>query len=215
MTANESDNVTVYIVDDDEAVLKGLRLLVKSIGVNVETFASAEDFLTAFDPYRPGCLVLDVRMRGMSGLQLQEVLAERGASLPIIFITGHGDIPMAVGAMKHGAVDFIEKPFRDQVLLDRINDALRKDGDERRELSEIREIHQRLDSLTAKEREALELIVAGKPNKEIASSLGVTTKAIEARRAKLMSKMQAETAADLVRMAVRAGVGTDPPRSIT
>ncbi|MBN1341349.1 MAG: response regulator transcription factor [Phycisphaerae bacterium] len=201
---NKSQSTTVYVIDDDTAVLKGLRLLIKSVGLEVVTFESAEEFLGSHDPSWRGCLVLDVRMRGMSGPQLQDELTARGCPLPIVFISGHGDIPMAVRAMKDGAVDFIEKPFRDQVLLDCIQEALRKDAEARSQQAKAHDIKARLASLTAKEREVLDLVVEGKANKEIAAFLGVTSKAIEARRAKVMEKMRAGRIAELVRLVVQA-----------
>src|ERR1700674_3767827 len=159
---------TVFIVDDDEAVRTSLRLLVKSVGLSATALVSAQEFLASYDPLQPGCLVLDVRMPGMSGLQLQQQLNLRGAIIPVIFITGHGDIPMAVEAMQQGAFDFLQKPFRDQDLIDRIQRALAKDQTGRAELRERTRIKQRLETLTAREREVLELVTNGKPNKIMA-----------------------------------------------
>src|SRR6202048_4683575 len=161
----------VFIVDDDEAVRNSLRLLVKSVGLTAVALVSAQEFLTSYDPQQPGCLVLDVRMPGMSGLELQQRLNLRGAVIPVIFITGHGDVPMAVEAMQQGAFDFLQKPFRDQDLIDRIQRALAKDQTGRAELRERARIQERLESLTAREREVLELVTSGKPNKIMAADL--------------------------------------------
>lgn len=199
-----TNQAVVYIVDDDPAVLKGLALLMRSVELEVKTFESAEAFLDAFDPSQIGCVVLDVRMKGMSGLQLQEELEARSCETPVIFLSGHGDIPMAVHTIKRGAVDFIEKPFRDQTLLDRVQEALARDVEARASKAAYQTTHQRLSLLTPKEREVLDLIIEGKANKEMATMLGITTKAIEARRAKLMEKMQADGVAELVRMVVEA-----------
>ena len=190
----------VFVVDDDDAVRDSLRELLDSVGLEAETFASARDFLDAYDPPRPGCLVLDIRMPGMSGLELQERLNERDVNLPIVFITGHGDVPMAVEAMKRGAVDFIQKPFRDQELLDRINLALEHNR-ERRDTEAARHIiADRIETLTPREREIMEMVVEGKANKVIAIDLGLSQRTVEVHRARVMDKMKARTLADLVRM---------------
>ncbi len=194
---------TVYIVDDDDAVRDSLADLVDSVGLATREFASAQDFLEAYDPNRSGCLVLDIRMPGMSGLDLQDRLCDLQSSLPIIFITGHGDIPMAVRAMQRGAVDFIQKPFRDQELLDRINQALEK-GTQTLALQEARnEVSDRIHSLTHREREVMEMIVEGRANKVIAIDLGLSQRTVELHRARVMEKMHARTLADLVRMVMR------------
>src|SRR5262245_54726936 len=159
---------TVFVVDDDAPVRDGLRLLLRSVGHRVETFGSAQEFLDAYADDRPGCLVLDVRMPGMSGLDLQEQLNERRAILPTLFITGHGDVPMAVEALQAGALDFLQKPFRDQELLDRIAAALERDAANRRELLELKQIEARFAELTPRERAVMELVVQGKSNKVIA-----------------------------------------------
>lgn len=190
----------VFIVDDDEAVRNSLRLLVKSVGLTAATFASAQEFLSSYDPSHPGCLVLDVRMPGMSGIELQQHLNLRGAVIPVIFITGHGDIPMAVEAMQQGAFDFLQKPFRDQDLIDRIQRALEKDRASRVELSERQRIRERRDSLTPREREVLELVTSGKPNKVMAADLGLSQRTVEIHRARVMEKMGASSLAQLVRM---------------
>ena len=195
---------TVFVVDDDEAVRTSLRLLLKSVGLPVETFASAQEFLDQFDPSRAGCLVLDIRMPGMSGLELQQHLNDRHSIMPIVFITGHGDVPMAVEAMQAGAVDFIQKPFRDQDLIDRINRALDKDREMRSELRERDEIRRRMSQLTPREREVLELVTQGKANKVIAGDLNVSQRTVEIHRARVMEKMGANSLAYLVRMVIEA-----------
>jgi len=195
----------VFIVDDDGSVRKALSRLINSVGLNVETFASAHDFLKRELYNGPACLVLDIRMPGLSGLGLQEELAAVGLTIPIIFITGHGSIPMSVQAMKAGAVDFIEKPFEDQTLLEAINQSLRKDKKAKLEQAELREIQQRLDSLTPREREVFAYVVSGRLNKQIAFELGTTERTIKAHRARVMEKMQANSLADLIRLAEKVG----------
>jgi two-component system response regulator FixJ len=195
----------VFIVDDDAAVRDALKFLLRSVGHPVEAFASALEFLDAYRDDRPGCLVLDIRMPGMSGLELQEKLVERRSILPIIFITGHGDVPMAVEAMQAGAMDFIQKPFRDQDLLDRINQALEKDAKNRAALGELNLIRERLASLTPREREVMDLVVHGKANKVIAGDLDLSQRTVEIHRARVMEKMQAASLAHLVRMVIEVG----------
>lgn len=194
---------TVFIVDDDPAMRSSLRWLVESVGLHVETCSSAAEFLANYDPARPGCLVVDVRMPGMSGLELQEKLAINHASVPIIVITGHGDVAMAVRAMKTGAVDFIEKPFSDQVLLDRIQQALDIDAEMRLSNTEHEIIAARIALLTPREYEVMEHVVAGQLNKQIAANLNISIKTVEVHRAKIMEKMQASTLSKLVEMALR------------
>jgi FixJ family two-component response regulator len=196
---------TVFVVDDDEAVRDSLGLLIDSVGLEFETFASAQEFLEAYDPGRPGCLVLDIRMPGMSGLELQRRLGEIGAILPIIFITGHGDVPVAVRAMREGAVDFLQKPFEDQDLLDRIQQSLERDAVHRRELAERQGILERIAGLTPREREVMDLVAAGLANKNAASRLGVSQRTVEIHRARVMEKMGATSLAHLVRMAMTVG----------
>ncbi|MGH8502729.1 MAG: response regulator transcription factor [Gammaproteobacteria bacterium] len=191
---------SVFIVDDDDAVRGALRLLMKSIGLPAEVYPSARAFLTAFDSDRPGCLVLDIRMPEMTGLELQRELSRRHAIIPIIFITGHGDVPMAVEAMKSGAADFLQKPFRDQDLIDRIHRALAQDAENRARLSKISEIRVCLQRLTPRERQVLDLMVAGKANKVIAAELGIVDRTVEVHRARVMEKMGASSLAHLVRM---------------
>jgi two-component system response regulator FixJ len=196
---------TIFIVDDDAAVRDALKLLLRSVGQAVETYASAQEFLDAYSEDRPGCLVLDIRMPGMSGLELQQKLNEKHSILPIIFITGHGDVPMAVEAMQAGAVDFIQKPFRDQDLIDRINQALDKDSNNRAALGERNDIRKRLETLTPREREVLDLVVHGKANKVIAGDLKLSQRTVEIHRARVMEKMQASSLAHLVRMVLEVG----------
>ena len=196
---------TVFVVDDDAAVRDSLRMLLKSVGLPVEVFESGQEFLDAERDDRPGCLVLDIRMPGMCGLELQGKLYERHSILPIIFITGHGDVPMAVEAMQAGAVDFIQKPFRDQDLIDRINQALEKDSSNRAALGERNDIRRRLETLTPREREVLDLVVHGKANKVIAGDLKLSQRTVEIHRARVMEKMQASSLAHLVRMVLEVG----------
>ena len=190
----------VYVVDDDEAVRGSLRLLLKSVGLTPNALGSAREFLAKYDPLQPGCLVLDVRMPEMSGLELQEQLNLQGAVIPVIFITGHGDVPMAVEAMQAGAFDFLQKPFRDQDLIDRIQRALEKDRSNRTALTERNTIRERLESLTPREREVLTMVTSGKANKVMASDLGVSQRTVEIHRARVMEKMGASSLAQLVRM---------------
>jgi FixJ family two-component response regulator len=191
---------TVFIVDDDPAVLDSLRLLLRSIRVDAETYGSARDFLADYDPQRAGCLVLDVRMPEMSGLDLQERLKAMGSNLPIIFITAHGDVPTAVKAVKDGAVDFLQKPFRDQELIDKIQRAIEQDAKLRRLVAERSEISERISSLTPREREVMGLVVSGKANKAIAHALGVSQRTVEIHRARVMEKLGAGSLAELVQM---------------
>ncbi len=193
---------TIYIVDDDEGVRNSLRFLLKSVGHVCQTLASATEFLETYQPKQPGCLLLDVRMPGMSGLELQQQLNLRGAIIPVIFITGHGDVPMAVEAMQHGASDFLQKPFRDQDLLDRIQRALERDARNRAALTEHERIRASFDSLTPREREVLALMTRGKSNKVMAAELGVSQRTVEIHRARVMDKTGASSLAQLVRMAI-------------
>ena len=188
------------VVDDDAGVRNAMRSLLKSVGINSQLHASAQEFLAGYDARQPGCLLLDIRMPGMSGLELQQELNLRGATIPVIFMTGHGDIPMAVEAMQHGAFDFLQKPFRDQDLLDRIQKALVRDAKLRTSLGEHARIRTHLESLTEREREVLDHMVLGKQNKEVAQDLGVSPRTIEIHRARVMEKMDAQSVAELVRM---------------
>lgn len=207
MPQHSHEKATVFVVDDDQAMRNSLKWLIESVGVLVESFASADDFLANFESGRPGCVVLDVRMPGMSGLELQEHLVSQNIRLPVVIITGHGDVPMAVRAMKAGAVDFIEKPFNDEVLLDAIRRAIAFEERQRSEQSEHHEIQHRLSHLTPREREVMQMVTDGRSNKEIANALGVSAKTIEAHRARVMEKMQAGSLAELVRMALAVDVG--------
>lgn len=200
----------VFIVDDDDAVRNSLRLLLKSVGLAATALATAQEFLNKYDPQQPGCLILDVRMPGMSGLELQQQLNVRGATIPVIFITGHGDIPMAVDAMQQGAFDFLQKPFRDQDLIDRIQRALAKDKTTRAELEERSRLRERLESLTPREREVLALVTSGKPNKIMAADLGVSQRTVEIHRARVMEKMHAGSLAQLVRMVMDLNEMAEP-----
>lgn len=191
---------TVHVVDDDDAVRGSLRLLLKSVGLPTVAHASAQEFLAAWDGDQPGCLVLDVRMPGMSGIELQAELNQRGAIIPVIFISGHGDIPMAVEAIQHGAFDFLQKPFRDQDLIDRVQRALASDAEHRQLLQQRETLKQRFESLTPREQEVLELVTQGKANKVMAGDLGVSQRTVEIHRARVMEKMGAQSLAQLVRM---------------
>jgi RNA polymerase sigma factor (sigma-70 family) len=200
MNTTTESKQTVYIVDDDQAIRHAMELLMRSVGLEFEIFHSADDFLVSHSNERAGCLVLDIRMPGLGGLELQDKLLEIESGLPIIFITGHGDVPMAVEAMQKGAVDFIQKPFRDQELLDRIAEALKTDEKRRSAREEKEQVHSRIEKLTNRERQVLDLVVTGKPNKVIAYELGVSQRTVEIHRARVMEKMQAKSLADLVRM---------------
>ena len=190
----------VLVVDDDEAVRGSLNLLLKSAGLAARAYASASQFLAAHDDSQPGCLVLDIRMPGMSGLELQDELNRRGAIIPVIFITGHGDVPMAVEAMRRGAMDFLQKPFRDEDLIDRVNKALARDRDNREQLETRDAIRARLSRLTPREMQVLRLLTLGKSNKQMAGDLGVSQRTVEIHRAHLMHKTEASSVAQLVRM---------------
>ncbi len=193
---------TVYVVDDDQAVRDSLGWLIGSINLKVEMYGTARSFLEGCDPAHSGCLVLDVRMPGMSGLDLQEELINHGIILPVIIITGHADVPMAIRAMKAGAFDFVEKPFNDQILLERIQSAIQCDADTRQRSAHRLVIESRIATLTRREREVMDFVVAGKSNKLIAYDLGVSMKTVEAHRANMMVKMSADSLSHLVEMVV-------------
>jgi FixJ family two-component response regulator len=202
---------TIFVVDDDQAARESLCWLIESVGLRVRCFASAREFLEGHDRSAQGCLLVDVRMPGMSGLELQERLLAEGSQLPVIVLTGHGDVPMAVRAMKAGAVDFVQKPFNDQALLDGIRRALEAGAAARQAAQRRQEASQRLASLSAREAEVLRELLAGKPNKVIAASLGIAEKTVEIHRANLMRKTGVRSVAELVRLTLQALPAHEPP----
>jgi RNA polymerase sigma factor (sigma-70 family) len=197
----KEEKPVIFIVDDDPSVRQSTELLLKSVGFNVKTFVSAQDFLNANLQEGLGCLILDVRMPGMSGLDLQEKLVSTKTPLPVIFITGHGTVPMSVRAMKAGAVDFLQKPFEEQDLLDAINRAITRQRERKSKKDETDELQQRVKALTAREHEVFSLLVTGMANKEIAHKLGTSERTVKAHRAQIMEKMNAGSLADLTRFA--------------
>lgn len=199
------DQAAVFVVDDDESMRRSLATLLRSVGLEARVFSSPQEFMEAKRPEAPGCLVLDVRLPGMSGLAFQEQLAKQGIALPIIFITGHGDVPMTVRAMKAGAVEFLTKPFDDQVLLDAIHGAIERDRVRRRHAAQLAEVQARYRALTEREREIFKLVSAGRPNKQIAAELGLSVVTVKVHRGQVMRKMLAKSVADLVRMADQLG----------
>jgi len=200
----ENATPVVFVVDDDEAICRSLALLIEDIGLKAETFVSAQHFLSAYDPAQPGCLVLDVRMSGMSGLELQSRLNELGLQIPTIIMTGHGDVPMAVEAMKAGALDFVEKPFRDQVMLDSIQKAIAVDREKRDQEKQHKDFRSRLAQLTQREQQIMDLLIAGKANKVIAFELGISQKTVDFHRSNVLGKLGVNSVVDLVRLAHRA-----------
>ncbi|HYU45346.1 MAG TPA: response regulator transcription factor [Terriglobales bacterium] len=198
----------VFVVDDDASVREALKSLIRSVGLQVELFESAQEFLHRKQPDGPSCLVLDIRLPGISGLDFQRKLAEGNIPIPIVFITGHGDIPMSVRAMKAGAVEFLTKPFRDQDLLDAIQVALERDRARRQQEAEIATLQERFDSLTPREREVLPRVVSGLLNKQIAAEMGTSETTVKVHRGQLMRKMGADSLPELVRMAERMGIPT-------
>ncbi len=198
----------VFVVDDDAPLRDSLADLLRSIGLRVKTFASAQEFLQSKRPNVPSCLVLDVRLKGLSGLDLQRRLIEGDIKIPIIFITGHGDIPMAVQAMKAGALEFLRKPFRDQDLLDAVQQALERDRKACEQRAEVVELRKRFDSLTPREREVMALVTAGLLNKQVAGELGTSEASVKVHRQHVMEKIGADSLAELVRMADKLGIRT-------
>jgi len=194
---------TVFVVDDDEGIREGLSLLLETVGQPYELYSSATEFLNAYDASKGGCLVLDIRMPRMSGLELQEKLNEQGSQLPIIFITGHGDIQMAVEAMRRGALDFIRKPFREQDLLDRINEALASDASKRENIAERQHLLEKVTTLSEREREVFHRVAVGDMNKMIAQDLGISVRTVEVYRSQIMKKLDVRTLAQLVRIKIK------------
>jgi FixJ family two-component response regulator len=197
---------TVFVVDDDAAVRKAVSRLLRSSGIAVAAFASPREFLAQYEPATPGCLVLDIAMPGFNGLQLQTALGEKGSILPIIFLTGHGDVSKSVQAMKHGAFDFFSKPVKDKDLLTAVRAAIQRDAVARREHAQLSEIRARLDTLTPREREVLEHVVSGKLNKHIAADLRITEATVKMHRARVMAKMKVQSVAELARLTERCGI---------
>ena len=206
-TATDTENPIIYIVDDNDDICETLELLFESVDLGAKSFGSAGEFLDAYPKGQPGCLIADVRMPGMSGLELQEEMAKRSIDLPVIIITGYGDVEMAVNAMKAGAADFIEKPYKEQELLDRVHKAISQNAEKRQESNEEQKAREGLAQLTPRERQVLEYIVDGEPNKRIAHNLGLSEKTIEFHRSNIMKKLEAKSLAELVRKTM---IGTLP-----
>ncbi len=205
--SNHRNQPIVYVVDDDDNMRRAVTTLIKTVGYSPVAFSAAKEFLAAYDENQPGCLLLDVRMPGMSGLELQQELGRAGSILPIIFMTGHGDVPMAVQAMKEGAFDFLQKPFRDQDLIDCLNRALKVDAENRASLEKHADIKHRFQSLTPREAEVMEMLVDGRANKVIAIDLGLSERTVEIHRANVMEKMGVRSVAHLVRMKLAVAPG--------
>jgi len=199
----------IFVVDDDASAREGIEDLLQSVGLRVMTFKSPQEFLEGARPDAPGCIVLDVRLPGTSGLEFQKVLTDAGIHLPVIFITGHGDIPMSVMAMKSGAIEFLTKPFREQSLLDAINAGIEKDRQRRDGLKLVLELQQRFQRLTPREREVFALIVTGRPNKQVAAELGLSEMTVKVHRSQVTKKMRATSIVELARIADRLGLSVD------
>ena len=202
----KDEQAVVFVVDDDASMRRSLDTLLRSVGLEVQLFSSAQEFMLAKRPDAPGCLVLDVRLPGMSGLTFQQELAKAGIALPVIFITGHGDVPMTVRAMKAGAAEFLTKPFDEQVLLDAIHAAIERDRGRRRDAASLTELKALYRLLTEREREVMKFVVAGRVNKQIAAELGLSLVTIKVHRGQVMRKMLAKSVPELVRMADRLGL---------
>ncbi|HMN43067.1 MAG TPA: response regulator transcription factor [Povalibacter sp.] len=200
MKVDKKNGPLICVVDDDDGMRRAIEALLSTIGHATAAYARPTEFLKQFDPARPGCLILDIRMPEMSGLEVQQQLNSRGSMLPVIMITGHGDVPMAVQAMKHGAFDFLQKPFRDQDLIDRINAALKLDAENRELIERHADIRRRFESLTPREQDVIKLVVDGRANKVIAIDLGLSERTVEIHRANVMEKMGARSIAHLVKM---------------
>jgi FixJ family two-component response regulator len=200
------DRAVVFVVDDDPSIRRSLESLLRSVGTDVCLFSSAQEFMQAPRPDGPGCLVLDVRLPGMSGLAFQQELAKAGIALPVIFLTGYGDVPMTVRAMKAGAAEFLTKPFDDQALLDAVNAAIERDRARRRDAASLAVLNARYHELTERERQVMKLVVTGRVNKQIAAELGLSLVTVKVHRGQVMRKMQAKSVAELVRMGDRLGV---------
>jgi FixJ family two-component response regulator len=205
-----NERAVVFIIDDDASMRRGLENLVSSVGLEARVFASSQEFLSAQRPAAPGCLVLDVRLPGMSGLAFQQELARLGIPIPIVFITGHGDVPMTVRAMKAGAVEFLTKPFDEQVLLDAIHAAIERDRARRRDAAGVAELQARYRELTERERQVMALVAAGRANKQVAAELGISVVTVKVHRGQVMHKMRAKSVAELVRIADKLGVPAEP-----
>jgi len=206
----KEERPVVFIVDDDASVRDALEDLLHSVGLDVKSFGSTQEFLASKQPDAPGCLVLDVRLPGTSGLEFQRTLTISGIHRPIIFISGHGDIPMSVQAMKSGAIEFLTKPLHEQALLDAIQAAIGRDRGQRREANVVAELQKRFNSLTAREREVLALVVAGQVNKQIAAQLELSENTVKVHRSQITRKMRAKSLVDLVRIADKLGISRDP-----
>jgi FixJ family two-component response regulator len=198
----------IFVVDDDASAREGIEDLLQSVGLRVMTFGSPLEFLEYERPEVPGCIILDMRLTNTSGLEVQKVLAEAGVGLPVIFVTGHGDIPMSVMAMKSGAIEFLTKPFREQSLLDAVNAGIEKDRKRREELKFVSELRRRFEGLTPRERDVFALVVTGRPNKQLAAELGLSEMTVKVHRSQINKKMKATSIVELVRMADRLGISS-------